>query len=261
MGIIENQCVSPIYVLEIITKKEKEFLEGVYDGKINVNHYDSIIPHPIVYGIYSNVSLKIIQKLVELGSDVNARCILTGTLPIHHAVIFNRFDILKFLVRKGANINTLDHISRKTPLHYACENGNVEMVKYLCEMGAALNPSDMDGFTPIHVASENGNIKCIKVLISQGMDLNVESKVTGETPLHIACKRKEEDFIINLLFLGANPSLKDHLGFSPLDTAKAENQFTLVNLLQKAKEYFMEEKGIVIRGVDGLKIEEERLVG
>jgi hypothetical protein len=61
-------------------KKKKNFLEGVYDGRINVNDYGSIIPHPIVYGIYSKVSLKIIQKLVELGSDVNARCILTGTV-------------------------------------------------------------------------------------------------------------------------------------------------------------------------------------
>jgi ankyrin repeat protein len=165
------------------------------------------------------------------------------------------------LVQKGANINTVDHISRKTPLHYACENGNVEMVKYLCEMGAAIDLADMDGFTPIHVAAENGNIKCITVLISQGMDLNHKSEVTGETPLHFACKRKEEDFIINLLFLGANPSLKDHLGFSSLDRAKAENQFTLVNLLQKAKDNVAEEKGLVIRGVDGLKLLEERLVG
>jgi ankyrin repeat protein len=259
----ENEWLSPVGLLEIITQRKEEFLKGLYDGKVDVNYYDSILPHPIVYGIYTNAPLPIIQKLLDLGADVNAQCVMTGTLPIHHAIISNRFDVLQLLVQSGANINSMDDVSRKAPLHYACENGNVEMVNYLCEIGAECDAWDLDGYTPLHIAAENGSIKCIARLVAKGMDLNAKSKLTGDTPLHIACKTKEADLVINLLFLGAIPNIKNALGVSPLDIVKDDKKFALVNILQKAEANLVKGKGIMIKGVDecNLDLEEDRRVG
>uniref|UniRef100_A0A8C1MKE6 Ankyrin repeat domain 52 n=1 Tax=Cyprinus carpio TaxID=7962 RepID=A0A8C1MKE6_CYPCA len=151
----------------------------------------------------------------------------------------------KHLLLAGFDINTVDSQGR-TCLHVAASGGNVECLKLLLNSGAALNKKDNFGRSPLHYTSVNGSYLCTVALVKAGADVN-ELDVNGCSPLHYAaaaqtshryntynnnCPDSETDeeplcvtcsyrcleFLLNS---GADPTLRDSKGFSPVHYAAA----------------------------------------
>lgn len=93
-----------------------------------------------------NGNIKIIEKLIENGADINAYGAY-GNTALHLAVIRNNLAIINFLIKSGADINRRNS-AWQTPLHLAAEAGNKELIALLKQHGAAFFLSDKAGLTP-----------------------------------------------------------------------------------------------------------------
>lgn len=78
-----------------------------------------------------------------------------------------------------------------TKLNAACISNNLIKVKRLIAAGVKVNQVDNYGNTPLHLAAWRGEEDIIKTLISAGSDVNKANKY-GETPLHWAVENGNE---------------------------------------------------------------------
>uniref|UniRef100_A0A3Q2P2S6 Ankyrin repeat domain 52 n=1 Tax=Fundulus heteroclitus TaxID=8078 RepID=A0A3Q2P2S6_FUNHE len=179
-----------------------------------------------------------------------------GMLPLHFAALFGFPDCCRKLLSNGQfynviqdgqvptlefDINSPDDYGR-TCLHAAASGGNVECLNLLINNGAELDIKDDLGRSPLHYAAANGNSQCTISLVRAGAEVN-EADLTGCSPLHYAAashtfsgkskqkyllKLKEVFFFLFyfrcldfLLDNGANPTLKNSMGYSAVHYAAA----------------------------------------
>ncbi|XP_073772335.1 serine/threonine-protein phosphatase 6 regulatory ankyrin repeat subunit C isoform X7 [Danio rerio] len=159
----------------------------------------------------------------------------------------------RLFVSAGFDINTLDGLSR-TCLHIAASGGNVECLKLLLDSGADWSIKDNIGRSALHYSSVNGSYLCTVALVNAGADVN-EQDVNGCSSLHYAAAAQtshrvgqvspdrptlssddEEEALWCLEFLlqsGADPTLRDNEGFSPVHYAAARGDKHNLKLLME----------------------------
>ena len=70
-----------------------------------------------------------------------------------------------------------------TPLWQAAQEGHTEVVRFLVEEGKAdVDKVNNDRSTPINIAAYNGQLEVVQFLLSKGADCTIEDK-WGLTPL------------------------------------------------------------------------------
>uniref|UniRef100_A0ABD2VWD1 F-box domain-containing protein n=1 Tax=Trichogramma kaykai TaxID=54128 RepID=A0ABD2VWD1_9HYME len=114
-------------------------------------------------------------------------------------------------------------LSRTTALHsarkfYISTYENKMLVRQLFKIYDRfdVNYTDKCGVTHFHVACEAGCKDVIKKFLDRGQDPNLIAKTTGESPLHFAMRRRRTKAMKVLLKAGADPSLADAEGSTPL---------------------------------------------
>jgi hypothetical protein len=70
----------------------------------------------------------------------------------------------------------------------ACLNGHASTTKLLLDRGCAINAVDNGGWTALHKACWKGSMECVKELLTYGADTSVKNKF-GQTPLDLAKER------------------------------------------------------------------------
>ncbi len=80
---------------------------------------------------------KIIEELVNMGADINARTNL-GDTPLHFAATTCSAGTIRYLIEQGAQVNTLNKLE-ESPLFYAIKNENVQAAQELISQGANIN--------------------------------------------------------------------------------------------------------------------------
>jgi len=96
-------------------------------------------------------NIKVIEWLLNNGSDANASCI-KGWLPLHIAAIAGfrgAIELLLPFTKEGIDVQDE---SGRTPLSYAAEKGNGTLIKWFLENGADPAIPDEDGKTPLTYA-------------------------------------------------------------------------------------------------------------
>ena len=89
---------------------------------------------------------------------------------------------VKALLQAKANISERFD-DGATALHVACERGHHELALALLEFDSAcVDEADEDGQTPLHYAIDNHMMQCAHILISHGADLTLQDD-DGLTPL------------------------------------------------------------------------------
>jgi ankyrin repeat protein len=126
----------------------------------------------------------------------------------------NPEEILERLKLENFDINTpIDHYE-KTVLHHAC-----------------------------------GHLNCISLaeaLILHNANINVQSSINGETPLHEAASIGNLDIVELLLNHGANPKIKNHTDATPLDIAEIHGHDEVAKCLRSWSDDLPDVKGAII---------------
>jgi ankyrin repeat protein len=162
----------------------------------------------------------------------------SGETVLHLAALrkTGRMEMLGVLLQSQAAllVNALD-INKKSPLHLAIKNKDHVLAAAFIELGANINRACKAGLTPLHEAVIVGDMKMIKMLCAEGADIARLPPHGAESPLSTAIKVWNEAAMVKfLLDAGANPSLADSGGRTPLMIAASCNNDAMIDLLLKA---------------------------
>ncbi|XP_067286244.1 poly [ADP-ribose] polymerase tankyrase-2 isoform X1 [Pseudorasbora parva] len=121
------------------------------------------------------------------------------------------------------NVNCRDTQGRhSTPLHLAAGYNNLEVAEYLLQHGAEVNSQDKGGLIPLHNAASYGHVDVAALLIKYSACVNATDK-WAFTPLHEAAQKGRTQLCALLLAHGADPTLRNQEGQSPLDLVTADD--------------------------------------
>lgn len=190
----------------------------------NARYVDSA-GYTLLHVAARNVSNDMLQRLIGLGCDVNAKSKI-GQRPLYGAIRREAWDNAKFLVENGADIETVD--GEGTPLALAAKYGGLELVKLMVEKGLDVRTKNpYSGRTALHEAALHGHKAIVEFLIGKGADVNAsgppgDTRTYGQIiapPIFGAAYRGHFDVVMLLAAHGADLNRRHAGGGSPLSSA------------------------------------------
>ena len=159
-------------------------------------------------------TLKIAQRLLEYGAQVNSQAGFYNTTPLHGAASNGSLELVKLLVSKGAKVNAVDK-EFSMPLAKAVQADNLEIAKFLLEQGAdkTINHSDDEFQTAIFKAR---SAKMAQLLIANGANVSDRDKKGLSVLLHAVANYLDFDLLKVLLQNGADINAQDKSGTTAL---------------------------------------------
>lgn len=154
--------------------------------------------------------------------------------PLQWLIYYNDTTALKFILKEGGS---LESINLNEELGNAAFFGHWKVCDFLLNNGADVNaPVDKTNETALHIAlSKAGRpyyFYVVKLLVDKGANVNAKTipgmetgafmrdvRTKGETPLHRAAAYADEKTISFLIENGADKTIKDAHGNSPLSWA------------------------------------------
>uniref|UniRef100_A0A182MH64 Uncharacterized protein n=1 Tax=Anopheles culicifacies TaxID=139723 RepID=A0A182MH64_9DIPT len=198
----------------------------------------------------------VVKMLLEQGANVQLRD-SNGNSALHFAVECGCAKTVRLLLRHGASAGVKNSLG-KSPLQLAIANEHRKIIRMLLHCGQkvenlalperirnqsivndllsvtkqfeyCLAPADVcsDSFTPLHHATDESAI--LKLL--QFYEIDVASPRYRTTPLHLACLCNEPQRVKALLKHGANPTLSNGEGWTPLVLAVSNRSIAIVETL------------------------------
>ena len=137
----------------------------------------------------------------------------------------NEFVLLKNLVEFCPNKIDVCDKEKYTPLHFAIEKRKDEMVFYLLKCGASVDTTNIFGMTPLHTVvyyeimysvPHCRTLKIIKQILEKTTTVNQKERNSGETVLHLACRRNSWKVLKLLIEFGAAINTRNIHGRTPL---------------------------------------------
>ena len=177
----------------------------------------------------------LVQQLLRDGADLNGRD-GRGRTPIMAATHGNRPAIVQILVQAGADINLQDEI-KDNPFLYAGAEGRLEVLKLLIDARADTRITNRFGGTALIPAAERGHVEVVQELLSRtnvkidhvnnlGWTALIEAVILGDGG------SRHQKTVAHLVKAGANKSIADRNGETPLMLAKERGYGAMVKLLE-----------------------------
>jgi len=160
--------------------------------------------------------LDIAKVLLSNGADPDVVFVLEGSVtPLHIAATLGFQDMVALLLASFADPNVMD-AEGEWPLTLAVFKEYTAIVSLLLDHGADPNVDNQIGWSCLHIAVESGNLEIASALISKGADVNRQILTQRLTPLHFAVGYRSKPILELLLANGADPSITDSGGWTPL---------------------------------------------
>jgi ankyrin repeat protein len=209
---------------------------------------------------------QIVEALLEMGANVNAKGNLRGRTALMIAVSKGYIDIVKLLLKHNAEVNLHEKAEYKvrgirnfvgvgrdtmpmlepamdedalarlgrTALMEAALLGHHEILDLLLSAGADVNPRDEIGQTALILAADK-DPSMVRELLEKGADVNVQTSISGETPLIAAAYAGRLETVEMLIKAGANVNIRAKNGKSALDVALDKGFAEVVKSLRDAE--------------------------
>lgn len=187
---------------------------------------------------------EVIQFLIEECAVPPLAKNAKGQTALHVAGTVKHLDmVLNTPAFKGLDVNDPD-IDGFSPLHHAVALGE-QAVWTLLRAGADPAALATGSLSPLHVAARSGEANVAGLLLARYRELNVlEEHVNllgeGRAPLHYACRSGSPEVVWYLLHNGADASIRDDNGLTPLhalaefDAAYPPPMAEVIAMLQRA---------------------------
>ena len=177
------------------SEKINECIDQLYlpnRGRMAFHHLDGSVPrYPPKVSSFEQVSdcEHIVQLLIIHGSNIADDSRPFGS-PMHLACLIGSQGLVKMLLEKGAELDTTAGFFEKT-IFAAIEGGNPDIVELLLQKVPLTKHVHSHYATPLHLACVRGPNKTVRRLLEHGADATIlDSK--GRTPLRIALEKKKQ---------------------------------------------------------------------
>ncbi|XP_071136188.1 ankyrin homolog [Mytilus edulis] len=206
---------------------------------------------------------EVVKLLVNNGDTINTKGVGKCS-PLHVAAKLGNEECLDILIINGANLNSRDSVGN-TPLILAAKHSHLLImqkllnvkcdinsknndgwtalhycsrkamgVDILLEAGADVNIADRDNITPLLMAATEGFDRVVKTLIKAGCQVNMASKLSNKTALHVLTYKGHTDCVGNLIEAGADVNIYDFEYHTPLWYAIKNKQNEIAKFLLRA---------------------------
>lgn len=211
---------------------------------------DNTIIHLCVKSDDSTLAVRLLEiihkfKLDELLNGKN----YNHETCVHLSCAANNVKVLQKLMEYGADVNALDW-NGNTALHIAIKNGNIDCVSTLLNTTSTVFEQNIDidlsvfndsGYTPLAVAAMKNNLKVVEMLTRKAIQTQCLS-IFDDTDanhdrnaLHIAIESNAHDVAEYLIKNDCICPLKmDKSGHTAVDLARSANAMHLVNLMEQS---------------------------
>ncbi len=220
--------LTPLFIAA--ENKHKSVVEYLLSKGASINEKNGPSGLTALYQACFSGSLDIAKVLVNAGADVNLKS-TEGLTPLFIAVQKNHKPVVKYLLSKGARIDEKSEEYGRTALYIACVE-SLDIVKMLVDAGADVNLKSNMGIAPLFVAVRSKHILIAKYLLSKGARINEKNGKNGETALYQACFGGSLDIVKVLIDAGADVTITNAQGKTPLDVAIENNHQEIVHYLE-----------------------------
>lgn len=121
-----------------------------------------------------------------------------------------------------------------TSLIHAVKTDDADRVRTLIYANVNVNEKNYAGLTPLTIAAEKGNLQIIQLLVERGKANLNEPSSYGITPLIAAAAAGKNNAVVYLIDKGADVTVKDDLGKTPLLYASKYDEPQMLALLAQA---------------------------
>lgn len=181
-------------------------------------------------------SLSRLDAAIGSGADLEERD-AAGRTALMVATHEDRVAVASRLVTAGADVNAKDRIG-DTPYLFAAAEGRLGILELTLANGADLRDTNRFGGTGLIPAAHHGHVEVVRRLLRTDIDVDhvnnlgwtalLEAVILGDGgPVHVEIVRL-------LLAGGADPSLADASGVTPLTHAERRGYITMAGLLRSA---------------------------
>jgi len=194
-----------------------------------------------------NGSAKMIARLLDAGADANSAT-SEGETALMTVARTGNVEAAKVLLAHGADVNAREQWRQQTPLMWAVAESHPEMAQELIAHGADVNARQVEwhwerqvtkeprekwmplgGQTPLLFAARQGCVECARVLLKAGADINATDPNHMSSMVE-ALINGHYDFAVFLLEQGADPTIADETGRTPLYAAVDDHTMPESNL-------------------------------
>jgi ankyrin repeat protein len=183
------------------------------------------------FGAVDNGRVRAVRAMLEDGMSPDLIG-PTGYTLLHRAAQFGHHEITLLLLQAGAQVNMPTRSYGNTPLHSAVFYATFPLVRALLDKGAAVDVANLDGHTPLHFAGRS-SVEIVDALLVRGADVH-RRDAKQKTALHSAAFNGNAEIIARLLAAGASIEARDDAGETPLFIAAKRGGLAAVQTLVKA---------------------------
>ncbi len=230
---LNNLINDPELNLQLIKNRAKQF--NVSDIKVAKELQTQASKH----------QLKIQLALAKIIKNIDEEQENGGVLPKLNRLL-QGFELENKLYKVDLDFTyrwNQDSQEYSSPLMHAIQNDDKFLIQYLLKNGANINQASFNGKTPLMYANNSGTI----TLLAKQPDLNINQQdSSGNTALLRAIQNYFPDIVENrdqdiaviqtLLNSGANPTIANDTGDTPLKAAQATGDQEVVDMIQAAIE-------------------------
>jgi hypothetical protein len=162
--------------------------------------------------------------LLAHGAPVDQRSSILGSTALMAAATPH---VVRRLIDAGSDVNARDRYGETPLMHASTQFRGLPLMEVLFTAGADVQAVDNNGWNALHYATASADERTyrahLRALLDHGVGIDAAPGSERETPLMVAAIRARPSAAQLLLYEGADPDLRNAAGETALDIARMAN--------------------------------------